>query len=1034
MTPSKKHDGSSPLAIACRKNRLPIVERLIAAGADPFLKAGGRHGDHTTPFYDACARGHSEVVEKILPGIKPAQLDEQDHCNASALSAASASGCAKLVRLLINAGAQLELRNNYGDTALIRACSEEGREEVVKELIKANAEVDAADQNGKTCLMRACGLDGPAVVQILIEAKAQLNLQDDMGETALIQACGADKVNIVQQLLKSKVDVNVRDKEGRTALFDVSAVEIVKALIKAKLNVNAEDNSGGTALSYASSVGRLAVVQELIDAGADVNLQDSGGNTALMRACETRHVQCVEALIQAKADLELKNDEGQTALYCALAASELEAFNKLLKAKARTDVQADDGTTLLFLAAKGRMRDIFARLLLSHGSRKYINCSGRDGTALMGVCVWGDTADVQTLLDAGADVNAAAGDGTTALRVAISYSRKAVFAMLVAAGANVNARDSCGETALHEVSEYGRQQYISLLLAAGAQVDIQSNAGETPLMLAVKRGQRGAATLLLQAGSQAAVRSESGCTALAIALLRDNVGMRELLEAAAAKTGPFAKGASVAKKALRKQKKKVANRKEEDDGDDCTDEHEEEEEYKDSVASLKGMTICFTGTLSMSRADAKKKAEKAGATVRGSVTKAVQILVVGEKAGSKADAGVLQIDEEQFEALTGGAKSSKQKRGAKEEDEDEEEEEKEEEDDDEEEDAPINNKATTRVKSLKGKTICFTGKLRMPRADAKKKAEQAGATVKGSVTKAVDILVVGENAGSKADAGVDQIDEDEFEALVGGAKPTKVSQVSKRKRDAEEESEEEDDDEGTTDDDEEEDEPVKKKMKTSVKTLKGKTICFTGKLRMPRADAKKKAEKAGATVKGSVTKAVDILVVGENAGSKADAGVDQIDEDEFEALVGAAKPAIKVSQVSKRKRDAEEDDDDDDDEDEEDDDATENDEEEEEDEPANKKAKTCSVKTLKGKTICFTGKLRISRADAKKKAAKAGATVKDSVTKAVDILVVGENAGSKADAGVDQIDEDEFEALVDGPKSTNPTSKKPAAMAKEKGK
>lgn len=72
---------------------------------------------------------------------------------------------------------------------------------------------------------------------------------------------------------------------------------------------------------------------------------------------------------------------------------------------------------------------------------------------------------------------------------------------------------------------------------------------------------------------------------------------------------------------------------------------------------------------------------------------------------------------------------------------------------------------------LAGKTIVFTGTLQtMGRSEAKARAEQLGATVGSSVTKATHILVVGSDAGSKAakakELGVALWDEDQWQAFL----------------------------------------------------------------------------------------------------------------------------------------------------------------------------------------------------------------------------------------------------------------------------
>jgi DNA ligase (NAD+) len=72
--------------------------------------------------------------------------------------------------------------------------------------------------------------------------------------------------------------------------------------------------------------------------------------------------------------------------------------------------------------------------------------------------------------------------------------------------------------------------------------------------------------------------------------------------------------------------------------------------------------------------------------------------------------------------------------------------------------------------SLSGETIVFTGTLSMPRPEAKKLAEAAGAKVTGSVTGSTTMVVAGENAGSKLDKarslGVAVVSEEEFMSRV----------------------------------------------------------------------------------------------------------------------------------------------------------------------------------------------------------------------------------------------------------------------------
>jgi DNA ligase (NAD+) len=78
-------------------------------------------------------------------------------------------------------------------------------------------------------------------------------------------------------------------------------------------------------------------------------------------------------------------------------------------------------------------------------------------------------------------------------------------------------------------------------------------------------------------------------------------------------------------------------------------------------------------------------------------------------------------------------------------------------------------------------------------------------------------------------------------------------------------------------------------VQSSDSKVSGLTVVFTGTLTtMTRGNAKKQAEGLGAKVAGSVSKNTDILIAGENAGSKAtkaaDLGVKVISEEEWNAL------------------------------------------------------------------------------------------------------------------------------------------------------
>jgi len=95
----------------------------------------------------------------------------------------------------------------------------------------------------------------------------------------------------------------------------------------------------------------------------------------------------------------------------------------------------------------------------------------------------GDHARVQKLLRAGADVNTADGDGTTALMHSVIESDVKMMKLLIGSGANTNAKNALDSTALmYAATNLAKTR---LLLDAGADVKARGKRGATPMSVAV---------------------------------------------------------------------------------------------------------------------------------------------------------------------------------------------------------------------------------------------------------------------------------------------------------------------------------------------------------------------------------------------------------------------------------------------------------------------------------------------------------------------------------------------------------------------
>jgi ankyrin repeat protein len=149
--------------------------------------------------------------------------------------------------------------------------------------------------------------------------------------------------------------------------------------------------------------------------------------------------------------------------------------------------------------------------LLAHAST--------EGTRVADAAMSADVAAVRALLTAGEDVNAAQGDGMTALHWAARRGDAAMVRMIIAAGGNVRATTRLGSyTPLLLASQGGHAPAIDALVAAGADVKGTTAAGVTPLMLASASGQPAAVQALLARGADVnATEPTRGETALMFA-------------------------------------------------------------------------------------------------------------------------------------------------------------------------------------------------------------------------------------------------------------------------------------------------------------------------------------------------------------------------------------------------------------------------------------------------------------------------------------------------------------------------------------
>ncbi len=173
-------------------------------------------------------------------------------------------------------------------------------------LVSQGADVNTRDDQGNTLLILALqhGADLKSV-QMMIAHGADINAKNAEGLTPLMLASQYGRKNCVQELLSRNADVNSRNQSGQTALFlalQQDRADVPPLLMEKNADVNLASSDGITPLMLAASKGHAALVKELINHGADVNATTPYGLTALREAAQHGHREVVQELLAAGAD------------------------------------------------------------------------------------------------------------------------------------------------------------------------------------------------------------------------------------------------------------------------------------------------------------------------------------------------------------------------------------------------------------------------------------------------------------------------------------------------------------------------------------------------------------------------------------------------------------------------------------------------------------------------------------------------------------------------------------------------------------
>jgi ankyrin repeat protein len=328
-----------PLIEAAGRGDLELIKTLLDKGVD----VNGKNRTGGTPLTAAVANGQLDVARLLIE--TGADVNARDHFGRTALMEAAHIGRLELVALLIEKGADVNAKGHTsgerdmalhnhreaehlmsvpGSTTALMEAAWRNNVDIIKLLIDNGANVESKDEYGRTAFRNAISAKNIEIAELLLKRGANVNSKNRAGETALLEAVG--HIEIVKFLLDKGIDL-----PSPTILMRVvysRDLETLELLLDKGANPNAKYPNGRTLLMEAAAadhhltpwykkLGDLSlriifmnpfapvyrsgerdpqIVKLLLQKGADVNAKDQDGWTALKRAQERGAKEIVEML------------------------------------------------------------------------------------------------------------------------------------------------------------------------------------------------------------------------------------------------------------------------------------------------------------------------------------------------------------------------------------------------------------------------------------------------------------------------------------------------------------------------------------------------------------------------------------------------------------------------------------------------------------------------------------------------------------------------------------------------------------------
>lgn len=359
-------------------------------------------------------------------------IDKKDSLGRTLLMGCAENGDIDNIKKLVVAGADIQLTDSYGESALVLALKA-GQIKTAEYLFEKGAKIFSLSSSDLFDILDK----NPDSIKILKKFGFNLNNINEYGYSHLVYALINNRTDLAELLIKNDVDCNGTFEDNNKNVLSAlewallkNQSEIATLLITHGADIHHYCTAGFNSFLIAAQSGDNKNIQLLIDKGIPVDIKGKNkfeGQTALMSAADSNHLDTVKFLISCGANINATRHDGLTALMLAAKVGNEKLVEYLIQNGADINLITNEGSdAFIFAMQYGNVS--CAALLLDAGSD--INHMDNDGSALLNATREGKYDSVKFLLEKGIDYNLKNSKGETALDIAKIKDDKRIISLL----------------------------------------------------------------------------------------------------------------------------------------------------------------------------------------------------------------------------------------------------------------------------------------------------------------------------------------------------------------------------------------------------------------------------------------------------------------------------------------------------------------------------------------------------------------------------------------------------------------------------